>query len=159
MPEVRQVVYAATGTLGLYLLYFLTRWFGPKLSIIASSTTQETISQPYFILLTLAGAVALAAFVVIPYNTFGEDVKMLTTSGMTLIKVLAIVVALWSASVSVADEIEGRTALTVLSKPVGRRQFVLRQVPGHRLADRIDVRCAGRHLLDLRVVQGRLRCA
>jgi ABC-type transport system involved in multi-copper enzyme maturation permease subunit len=31
----------------------------------------------------------------------------------------------WTASVSVADEIEGRTALTLLSKPISRRQFVL----------------------------------
>jgi ABC-type transport system involved in multi-copper enzyme maturation permease subunit len=65
------------------------------------------------------------AYAFIPYNTFGEDVKMLKTSGMTTIKVLAIIMALWTASTSVADEIEGRTALTVLSKPVGRRQFIL----------------------------------
>jgi ABC-type transport system involved in multi-copper enzyme maturation permease subunit len=44
---------------------------------------------------------------------------------MTMIKVLAIIMALWTASTSIADEIEGRTALTVLSKPVGRRQFIL----------------------------------
>jgi ABC-type transport system involved in multi-copper enzyme maturation permease subunit len=34
-------------------------------------------------------------------------------------------VAVWSASVSVSEEVEGRTALTVLSKPVKRRQFIL----------------------------------
>jgi ABC-type transport system involved in multi-copper enzyme maturation permease subunit len=34
-------------------------------------------------------------------------------------------IGVWTASVSVADEIEGRTALTVLSKPISRRQFVL----------------------------------
>jgi ABC-type transport system involved in multi-copper enzyme maturation permease subunit len=39
--------------------------------------------------------------------------------------VLGILVALWTSSVSVAEEIEGRTALTVLSKPVSRRQFIL----------------------------------
>ena len=74
------------------------------------------------------------AFIYIPYNTFGEDVKMLKDSGLTLIMVLAILVGLWTASVSVADEIEGRTAVTLLSKPISRRQFVHRQVPGHRLA-------------------------
>lgn len=36
----------------------------------------------------------------------------------------------WSASVSVAEEIEGRTALTVLSKPINRRQFVLGKFAG-----------------------------
>ena len=38
---------------------------------------------------------------------------------------LAILLAVWSASVSIADELEGRTALTLLSKPVSRRQFIL----------------------------------
>jgi len=42
-----------------------------------------------------------------------------------LIMVLSISLALWTASVSIADEIEGRTALTLLSKPVSRRQFIL----------------------------------
>lgn len=130
MPQVREILVTAAVVVGLYLLYFVLRWSAPKLSIIAASTSQETISQPIFLLLTIVGAVALVAFVFIPYNTFGEDVKMLTTSGMTLIKVLAIVVALWTASVSVADEIEGRTALTVLSKPVGRRQFILGKFVG-----------------------------
>lgn len=125
LPEVRQIPISAISVIALYLVYFLLRWLAPKMSMIAASTSKETISQPVFILLTVAGAVALISFVFIPYNTFGEDVKMLKTSGMTLIKVLAIIMALWTASVSVADEIEGRTALTVLSKPVGRRQFIL----------------------------------
>ena len=60
----------------------------------------------------------------IPYNTFGEDVKMLKDSGLTLVKVLALLVVIWTASVTVS-EIEGRTALTVLSKPLTRRQFVV----------------------------------
>ncbi len=42
-----------------------------------------------------------------------------------LIKVLAIIVAIWTASESISSEIEGRTAMTVLSKPIGRRQFIL----------------------------------
>jgi hypothetical protein len=72
----------------------------------------------------------MVVYVYTPYNTFGEDVKMLTTSGMTTIKILAIVVALWTASVSVADEIEGRTALTLLSKPLSRRQFIVGKFMG-----------------------------
>ena len=51
--------------------------------------------------------------------------KMLKDSGLTLVKVLALLVVIWTASVAVADEIEGRTALTVLSKPLTRRQFVI----------------------------------
>ncbi|MGI9430225.1 MAG: ABC transporter permease, partial [Bythopirellula sp.] len=125
MPEVHFLPLAAGCVVGLYLIYFLVHWLSPRVSIIATATAKEAVSQPVFLLLTLVGIAALIAFIYVPYNTFGEDVKMLKTSGMTLIKVLAIIVALWTASVSVADEIEGRTALTVLSKPVSRRQFVL----------------------------------
>jgi ABC-type transport system involved in multi-copper enzyme maturation permease subunit len=50
---------------------------------------------------------------------------MVKDEGLTLIMVLSILMALWTASVSIAEEIEGRTALTLLSKPVGRREFIL----------------------------------
>jgi ABC-type transport system involved in multi-copper enzyme maturation permease subunit len=125
MPAVHALPIAAAGVAGLYFLYLAIRWLAPRASVIAAATAKETVSQPMFLLLIGIGIAMLIAFVFIPYNTFGEDVKMLKTSGMTTIKVLAIIMALWTASTSVADEIEGRTALTVLSKPVGRRQFVL----------------------------------
>jgi len=125
MPEVHDLVVTASSVVALYLIYLTVCWLAPRVSIIATATAKEAVSQPLFLLLTIVGVVALVAYVYVPYNTFGEDVKMLKTSGMTTIKVLAIMVALWTASVSVSDEIEGRTALTVLSKPVGRRQFIL----------------------------------
>ena len=125
MPEVHQLPIAALGVICLYGLYFFIRILAPKLSVIATATAKEAMSQPIYPLLLIVGVVALIAYIYIPYNTFGEDVKMLKTSGMTTIKVLAILVALWTASVSVAEEIDGRTALTVLSKPVGRRPFIL----------------------------------
>jgi ABC-type transport system involved in multi-copper enzyme maturation permease subunit len=125
MPEVRAIPIAALSTIGLFAVFLAVRFLAPRTSVIATSTAKETIAQPLFTMLVAIGVVALIAFVFIPYNTFGEDVKMLKTSGMTMIKVLAIIMALWTASTSIADEIEGRTALTVLSKPVGRRQFIL----------------------------------
>lgn len=125
IPEVHYLPVAALSVVGLYLGYLLINLLAPKAAIIASATSKEAISQPLFLLLILIGIAALVLYVYVPYNTFGEDVKMLKTSGMATIKVLAIIFALWTASVSVADEIEGRTALTVLSKPVSRRQFIL----------------------------------
>ena len=124
IPEVHYLPVAALSVIGLYLGYLLINLIAPKASIIAAATSKEAVSQPLFLLLILIGIAALVLYVYVPYNTFGEDVKMLKTSGMTTIKVLAIIFALWTASVSVADEIEGRTALTVLSKPVSRREFI-----------------------------------
>jgi hypothetical protein len=125
MPEVHQVPITAAAVVSVYLIYFLQYWLLPGVSAIAVATAKEAIAQPLYILVMLGGAFALLAFIYIPYNTFGEDVKMLKDSGLTTIMVLAILVGLWTASVSVADEIEGKTAVTLLSKPISRRQFVI----------------------------------
>jgi ABC-type transport system involved in multi-copper enzyme maturation permease subunit len=125
MPEVHQVPITAAAVVGVYVVYFLLYWMLPGVSVIALATSKEAVAQPLYILVMLGGAFALLAFIYIPYNTFGEDVKMLKDSGLTTIMVLAILVGLWTASVSVADEIEGKTAVTLLSKPISRRQFVI----------------------------------
>jgi hypothetical protein len=101
------------------------RLLAPKVAAIARTTAKEATSQPLFYVLLAIGAFGLILFPFIPYNTLGEDIKMVKDEGLTLIMVLSIFFAVWTASVSVADEIEGRTALTLLSKPVGRRQFIL----------------------------------
>ncbi|MEX2315525.1 MAG: ABC transporter permease subunit [Pirellulales bacterium] len=125
MIEVHHIPITAAAVVGLYLIYLLLQWWQPGLSAIALATAKECISQPLYLLLVIIGVCSLLAFIYLPYNTFGEDVKILKHSGLTTIMVLAILIGVWTASVSVADEIEGRTALTVLSKPISRRQFVL----------------------------------
>lgn len=116
----------AAAALGILLtVAFLLQLLAPKVAAIARTTAKEAMSQPLFFVLLAIGVFALLIFPFVPYNTFGEDIKMLKAEGLTLIKVLAIVLALWTASLSIAEEIEGRTALTVLSKPIGRRQLLI----------------------------------
>ncbi len=103
----------------------MLRLVAPKVAAIAWTTSKEATSQPLFYLLLTIGVFGLILFPFIPYHTLGEDIKMVKDEGLTLIMVLSIVLALWTAGTSIADEIEGRTALTLLSKPVGRRQFIL----------------------------------
>lgn len=124
-PEVYSVPATALAVCGLLAIYLLICRLFPKLATIAVATARETTSQPIYYLALALGGFALLAFIYVPYNTFGEDVKMLKDSGMTLILVLSMFVALWTASVSIAEEVEGRTALTLLSKPIGRQQFIL----------------------------------
>ena len=128
------IPWAAAFVVGLYLLYWVTAVLFPKTFAIALSTFKSEISQPLFLIVTLIGVVFIVVSIYVPYNTFGEDIKMYKDSGLTLIRVLAIFLAIWAASKSVAEEIEGRTALTVLSKPVGRRQFILGKFSGIGLA-------------------------
>ncbi|MFV2068128.1 MAG: ABC transporter permease subunit [Pirellulales bacterium] len=124
-PEVYVVPATAAAVCGLLLVYLLTHALFRKLSTIADATAKETTLQPIYYLVLVVGGFALLAFIYVPYNTLGEDVKMLKDSGMTLILVLSMMVALWTASVSIAEELEGRTALTLLSKPISRQQFII----------------------------------
>jgi ABC-type transport system involved in multi-copper enzyme maturation permease subunit len=114
----------------LFVLGWLLRQVAPKVAAIARTTAKEAMSQPLFFLLLAIGIVGLVFFPIIPYNTLGEDIKMVKDEGLTLIMVLSIILALWTASVSIADEIEGRTALTLLSKPVSRWKFILGKFVG-----------------------------
>ena len=124
-PEVRTIPFVALSVLAVFSLYLACHTWSPKVSAIALSTAKSEVAQPLFFVALSLGIFLLLAFIFIPYNTFGEDVKMLKDSGLTLLMVLSLIVAVYAAGTSVAEEIEGRTALTVLSKPVGRRQFVI----------------------------------
>ena len=124
-PQTGTVYVTMVATVVLFLLYLIMQWTMPKTGAIALATAKSEMAQPLFAILLGLGAFALGVFLFIPYHTFGEDIKVLKDSGLTLIMVFAIFHAIWAASNSVAEEIEGRTALTVLSKPIGRREFIL----------------------------------
>ncbi|MHB1037066.1 MAG: ABC transporter permease [Pirellulales bacterium] len=109
----------------LFLAYGLLRLLFPKVAAIALTTTKEVLAQPLFYVVLTVGAFAIIAFPFVPYYTFGEDVKVVKDTGLTVIMLLGIILAVWTASVSISEEIEGRTALTLLSKPISRRQFVI----------------------------------
>lgn len=123
--QVTTVWITAFAVVATFLFYLVQRAALPKMSAIALATVKSETAQPLFLIITLIGLAAITLFLVIPYNTFGEDIKVLKDSGMVLIKVLSVILAVWAASNSVSDEIEGKTALTVLSKPIRRRSFIL----------------------------------
>jgi ABC-type transport system involved in multi-copper enzyme maturation permease subunit len=129
-PQVWVVPWTAACLVLLMLIYIVQRVAFPRLSAVALATYKSEVAQPLFSMLLGIGALSLILFIWIPYNTFGEDIKMLKDTGLTLIMVLSILLALWSASTSISEEIEGRTALTVLSKPLTRRSFVIGKFVG-----------------------------
>jgi ABC-type transport system involved in multi-copper enzyme maturation permease subunit len=121
-----RVAVAAAIALALLLgTYFALTLVLPKVAAVARTTAKEAILQPIFWVLLIFGSGLILLFIILPYNTFGEDIKMFKDTGLTLIMLLSIILALWTASVSIAEEIEGRTALTLLSKPISRREFVI----------------------------------
>ena len=96
-----------------------------KAGIIARATTKEAIRQPVFLLALGISAIVLLINTVLPFFSLGEDIKMLKDCGLATLLISGLLIAIWTASTSIADEIEGKTAMTLLSKPINRRQFVV----------------------------------
>ncbi len=131
------IIPQASSIVMLAILFFLTttslmvfRQATPRVWALALSTAKNEMAQPLYLLLLTIGLVGVLLFAIYPFNTLGDDIRLLKDSGVTLIMILCMLQAVWSAGTSVSDEIEGRTALTVLSKPVSRRSFVLGKYVG-----------------------------
>jgi ABC-type transport system involved in multi-copper enzyme maturation permease subunit len=76
----------------------------------------------------------MSASPLIPYWTFGEDHLVVKDIGYDTIMLAAVIFGALAASMFVSEEIEGRTAITLMSKPVSRRQFLLGKFVGIVLA-------------------------
>jgi ABC-type transport system involved in multi-copper enzyme maturation permease subunit len=95
-----------------------------KTSIIQFATMQEAVRQPVFVLLLIGVLVLNAVNAVVPFFTLDADLKMYKDCGLAFILASTLLLVIWTASTSIADEIEGKTAMTLLSKPVNRQQFI-----------------------------------
>lgn len=106
----------------------------PKGGTVAWAAFREGYRQPMFWLIAILVTVALNASMVIPYFTLGEDFRMMKHLSFDMIKLAAVLFAVLAASMSISEEIEGRTAVTLMSKPVTRRQFLIGKYLGILLA-------------------------
>jgi ABC-type transport system involved in multi-copper enzyme maturation permease subunit len=104
-----------------------------KSLIIALATAKEAIRQPAFFVLAFIAGSSLIGSIFVSYFTFGEDIKMYKDTGLTTISFACLLLALLTASSTVAEEIEGKTAITLLSKPINRRQFIVGKFLGIEL--------------------------
>jgi len=117
------------GVLGFIAALVAFRFYA-RAGVIAAATTKEAIRQPLFIMILVLAGILLVVNAVLPFFSFGDDVKMLKDVGLATILVSSLLLAIWTASTSVTDEIEGKTAMTLLSKPINRLQFVFGKYVG-----------------------------
>src|SRR5262249_15376187 len=118
-----------------FVLVFAAGLFAwPKGSAVALAAFREGVRQPLFWLLFGIGFALMALSPVLPYFTFGEDFKMVKELGYDFTMLFSLVFGVVAASSSISEEIEGRTAITLISKPVSRRQFLLGKFFGILLA-------------------------
>ena len=97
---------------------------------IATNAFMELVRQPIFLLL-MTGSAVFEIFLATPYYfAFGDEPKLVKNSTLAVMLLAGLLGSVLSASASLAREIRSGTALAVLSKPVGRAQFLLAKYAG-----------------------------
>lgn len=93
--------------------------------VILRHTFFESMFQPIYALLIGLGAVILFIFAALPFFTLGEDTVMFKAVGLDVILLLVLITTLFATSKSIYEEIEDRTMLTLMSKPVHKWQVLI----------------------------------
>jgi ABC-type Na+ efflux pump permease subunit len=93
--------------------------------VILRHTFLEAIVQPIFTLLLTLGAVVLGIFALLPFFTLGEDTVMFKSVALDIILLLVLIATLFATSRSIFEEIEDRTMLTLMSKPVRKWEVLV----------------------------------
>jgi ABC-2 type transport system permease protein len=101
-----------------------------KLFAIAQNTFIETLRQPVYSVIITA---ALFLFFISPLLTtysMDDDNKLLREVGLSTLFLAGLFISIFSASGAVGEEIENKTIITVLSKPVARPIFIIAKFLG-----------------------------
>src|SRR5215203_1106335 len=93
--------------------------------VISRHTFKEAAVQPIYSLLLALGAAILLIFGQLPFFTLGEDTVMFKAVGLDIILLLVLIATLFATSKSIFEEIEDRTMLTLMSKPVRRWEVLV----------------------------------
>src|SRR5438128_1350241 len=102
--------------------------------VIIRHTFLESVVQPIFLLMLALGGAVLLVFGLLPFFTLGEDTVMYKAVALDVILLLALIITLFATSKSIYEEIEDRTMLTLMSKPVRRWEVLIGKYLGIILA-------------------------
>jgi ABC-type transport system involved in multi-copper enzyme maturation permease subunit len=111
--------------------------------VIVRHTFFEAIVQPIYPLLLGFGAAILIIFGMLPFFTLGEDTQMYTAVGLDVVLLAALLATLFAASRSIYEEIEDRTMLTLMSKPLYKVEVLVGKYLGIILAALLAVAALG----------------
>jgi ABC-type transport system involved in multi-copper enzyme maturation permease subunit len=115
--------------------------------VILRHTFREAIVQPIYSLLLVIGMGILFVFGMLPFFTLGEDTTMFKSVSLDVILLLVLIATLFATSKSIYEEIEDRTMLTLMSKPLYRREVLIGKYLGIILAALLAVAALGAVLM------------
>ena len=119
----------AVGAIVTAAIFVAVNYF-TRSGTIARATVKEALRQPIFSLMTVLAGLIVVANYYVPFFTMGSDTRVFIDCGLQTVLICSLLLSIWTASMSVADEIEGKTAMTLLSKPINRRQFIIGKYTG-----------------------------
>ena len=105
-----------------------------QLLVIARNTFVESIRQPIFVVLLLLGTAMLVLNMSLSAFTMSDDNKILVDMGLSTLFIVGLALSAFTATGVLSAEVENRTVLTVVSKPVPRPLFVLGKYLGVAVA-------------------------
>ena len=111
--------------------------------VIIRHTFLEALFQPIYSLVLVLAAAVLIVFGVLPFFTLGEDTKMFLAVGLDVVLVAVLVSTLFATSRTVFDEIEDRTMLTLMSKPVLKWEVLVGKYLGIVIAALLSILVLG----------------
>jgi len=101
-----------------------------KLFTIAKNTFIETLRQPVYAIIIVAALFLLFISPSLTMYTMSDDNKLLREIGLSTLFLTSLFISIFSASGAVAKEMENKTILTVLTKPVQRPIFIIAKFLG-----------------------------
>ena len=111
--------------------------------VILRHTFVEAIVQPIFPLLLALGAAIMITLGLLPFFTLGEDTVMYKSVALDAVLLLVLISTLFATSKSIFEEIEDRTMLTLMSKPVQRWEVLVGKYLGIILSSALAVAVLG----------------
>lgn len=113
----------------------------PQILAVAGNTAVEATRQPIYVTMLLLVLFLTALTPAISAFTFEDDNKLLIDMGLSTIFVGGLFLAAFTASGVVNNEIERKTVLTIVSKPVDRLTFIIGKYLGVLAANTVAHWC------------------
>jgi ABC-type transport system involved in multi-copper enzyme maturation permease subunit len=101
-----------------------------RLGAIARVTYYEALLQPFTIIILVTGITAIGLCARLGYFTYNEDFKMYRDVASSFVFLFSLPIMVFASTKVIDEEIENRTMLTLMSKPVSRTQVVLGKYAG-----------------------------
>ncbi len=96
-----------------------------RVGALCRVTYYEGLLQPFTLVAFALGLSAIVVTTFIPFDTFGEDTTMYRDVAISFVSMFVLIITVFVTAKVIDEEIENRTMLTLMSKPLARWQVII----------------------------------